>query len=129
MISMKDLVNEYVQLRNAKKEAEEKAKSFIRDSYLNRMEAIEGEILNFFNTTNQDNAKTEYGTASRVPDVSATIADATEFRRYVIGSESWELIDWRANKTAVREIVDETGAPPPGVNFTRSYKIQIRKAS
>jgi hypothetical protein len=129
MIDMEALVAEYIVLRDTKKEKTEAFKIAMQEEIQSRMDAIEGEILDFMNKTNQKNAKTAYGTASRVEDVSATIADAAEFRHYVVGSEAWEMIDWRANKTAVKEIVEATGAPPPGVNFVRNYKIQVRKAS
>ena len=56
-----------------------------------------------------------------------TIADGREFRRHVIGGEQWDLADWRANKTAVNDLVEQGEPLPPGINRSAFYKVGIRR--
>jgi hypothetical protein len=51
-----------------------------------------------------------------------------EFRRHVIGTEQWDLADWKANKTVVTELVDSDEGVPPGVNFSAMAGVGIRKS-
>jgi hypothetical protein len=62
----------------------------------------------------------------------AGLDDALAFRRHVIGSEAWDLVDWRADPVAVRGVItaeDGDGAPPPGVNYSCFVKptLMVRK--
>jgi hypothetical protein len=59
-----------------------------------------GEIFDFLVSTNQQNAKTINGTVYKIQKITYPLEDQVEFRRHVIGTESWQLLDWRANKTA-----------------------------
>jgi hypothetical protein len=131
VIDMEYLVAEYVLLRDYKKEETEKLKVYIEEHVQKRMDAIELEVLTFLRDSKQKNAKTEAGTASRVEDISVTITDAEAFRRHVIGTEQWELLDWRCNKTAINAIVksDTTFDPVEiGVKRTVDWKLNVRRA-
>jgi hypothetical protein len=59
--------------------------------------------------------------------VSVTTADGAEFRRHVIGLEAWDLIDFRPNKTAVNDLVDNGDGVPPGLNYTTIYKVNVNR--
>ena len=59
--------------------------------------------------------------------MSVTTADAREFRRHVIGTESWDLADWRPNKTIVNEMVEQGLDVPPGVNRATFLTVGIRR--
>jgi len=45
----------------------------------------------------------------------------------VIGSEAWDLLDRKANVTAVSDFIEENNAPPPGVNFSTTYVVGVRR--
>jgi hypothetical protein len=59
---------------------------------------------------------------------SVTTADGAEFRRHVIGLEAWDLADWKPNKTAIEELVENGEPLPPGVNRSTTWKIHVNKA-
>jgi hypothetical protein len=84
-------------------------------------------LLSMLNQSKQESAATTAGTAYKTRKVSATIADATAFKRHVIGTEDWDLIDWRANKTATEQFVKDNKAPPPGINYQEMFKVGVRK--
>lgn len=85
-------------------------------------------FLNHLNGSNSDSATARgVGTIYKKERKSATLADPAEFRRFIIGSELWDLVDWRANAPQVAAFLAENGAVP-GVNYTTSVDVGIRKA-
>ncbi len=92
-----------------------------------QLEQLNAVLLRYLNTTNQKAAPTNAGTAYKKVWHSATVADKEAFRRHVIGTEDWDLIDWRANKTAVVKAVEENQEPPPGINFSTGYDVGVRR--
>ena len=126
-ITPADLVAEYVALRDGKKANEELQKAWIKENFTDRMDELELLLLDFLNTSGADSIASPGGTAYKKLDTSVTVSDAAEFRRHVIGSEAWELIDWRANKTAVKDLLDAGAGLPPGVNYSSAYSVGIRR--
>jgi hypothetical protein len=122
------LVEDFIVFRDEKKRADEMYAAWLNENYTTPMNAIEAQLLDILNNLGSDAIKTKAGTAYKKLSTSVTIADATEFRRHVIGSEEWDLLDWRANKTAVNERVEEGGELPPGVNRSMFYTIGIRRS-
>jgi hypothetical protein len=72
---------------------------------------------------------TKAGTVYRKSKNSATLSDSALFRQYVINSKSWDLLDWKANAPAVAEVVEATGTPPPGVNFSTIIDVGVRRSN
>lgn len=67
------------------------------------------------------------GTAYKKSTNSASIADPVAFQRHVIGTEAWELADWKANAPAVAKYIEEHGDAPPGVNFSVRVNMGVRR--
>lgn len=123
-----DLIEEFLRLRDGKKLAEEKMKEWMHANYSARMDQIEAILMDCLNNLNADSLKTEVGTAFKRVETSVTVASPADFQRHVIGTEEWELIDFRANKTAVKSYVEEHGGElPPGVNMTQTTVISVRR--
>jgi len=78
-------------------------------------EQLRNSVIAYLQSTNQLNAKTSEGTAYLSRRVSYSLEDPDSFRRHVIGTEQWELADWKANKTAMDDLVLKKEALPPGV--------------
>jgi len=123
------LVEEFITLRDAKKRTEDASKEFIKKHYEDRMDELEATLLDMLNKAGLDSFASPAGTAYKKLSTSVTVADQREFRRHVIGSEEWDLIDWRANKTVVNDLVDKGEPLPPGVNRTGFYTVGIRRKS
>jgi hypothetical protein len=122
------LVEEYVGLRDALKIADETFSAWRQDNYGKRMDEIEAQLMGLLNSIGSDSLKTANGTAYRAVATSVTVANASEFQRYVIGGEHWGLLDLRANKTAVKDFLEENKILPPGLNMSTAYKLNIRRA-
>jgi len=127
-ITPQDLIGEYISLRDQKKAADEHYAAFIRQHYGQRMEEIELMMLDFLNTEAGSNSISgDSGTAYKKVDTSVTVADAREFREYVIANQRFELIDWRAAKTPIMENVEAGEALPPGINFSQRVSVGFRR--
>jgi hypothetical protein len=126
-IKPSEMVAQYIQLRDQKKAAEEQYNEFMRVQYGEPMEALEAKLLELLNALGIDQIACSLGTVYRKLSTSVTVADSREFRRHVIGDEAWDLLDWRANKTAVNDIVDRNEPLPPGINRTTFMTIHIRR--
>jgi hypothetical protein len=119
-------VSQYVQLRDMiaakKKQQKEELKPW--QDALDKLNSV---LLGYLNATNQNSANTDGGTVYRTPDESVSIADPEAFMRHVIGTESWELMDRKANKTAVKAYIEEYKHTPPGVNYSSSYVVGVTR--
>jgi len=91
------------------------------------LEKLGNDLQKYLLDTNQDSAATASGTAYLTTTASASIADGAAFREFVIDQALWDMLDWKANKTAVEDYAKEHNAFPPGVNFTRMQKIGVRR--
>jgi hypothetical protein len=120
-------VDQYVQIRDMIRDMEKKHEEAIKP-YKDALEQLASVLLNHLNTTGLESARTASGTVYRSERVSATIQDVSAFWDHVVGSENWDLIDKRANKTAVSEYVKYYGNAPPGVNYTVSHVVGVRRA-
>jgi hypothetical protein len=124
-LSFEEAIRRYRMVRDDIKRHDEEHENFMKDRRA-LLVWLGGDLLRMLNATGQDSAKTKDGTAYITTQVSATLADAEAFRRHVIGTESWELLDWRANKTAVKDFVSEHQEPPPGVNYSTMRVVGVR---
>jgi hypothetical protein len=122
-----DLVEEFIRLRDERQQVEKGFEEEVKKRYGDRMEVIKVTLLDLLNKLGVDSIAGRTGTAFKSMTTSVTVADAREFRRHVIGGEHWDLIDWRANKTAVNELVDSGEPVPPGINRSSFWNINVRR--
>lgn len=124
-----DVIALYVQLRDGKKQAADVYDTWEKANFGGPMEHLERWLLDKLNELGVDSLSGPdgTGTAYKKLTTSVTVADQREFRRHVIGSEHWDLIDWRANKTAVTDGVEKGEGLPPGVNFNQFFTVGIRR--
>lgn len=124
-----EMVAKYINLRDLKKAAEDKFAEFLKEHYGEPMQKLEVELLNILNQLGSDSISSPAGTVYKKESVSVTIADQREFKRHVIGDQAWDLIDWRANRTAVNTLVENEEPLPPGINRTTFWTVGIRRKS
>lgn len=75
-----------------------------------------------------DSIKTSYGTGYWSTHHTATVASREELFGYCKANDTWDLVEARASKTAVKSFIEGNGAPPPGVNFSSARVFNFRKA-
>lgn len=121
-----DLVDQYVRLRDKIKEADDAHKKKVQPAKTH-LELLNNTLLERLNNLGGESVKTASGTVYRTSKRSASIADGSVFREYVIDNAEWNLVDWRANSTAVDDYIKSNEVPPPGVNFSVHYVVGVRR--
>ncbi len=119
-------IQQYVALRDRIKEMEEafeKSKKPLADA----MEELNGLMQSFLDDSGIDSIKTRYGTCYSSVRYSASLTDAKAFMDYVISNGAFELLDRKANKTAVKAFVEENSTLPPGCNLTALRTVGVRR--
>ena len=115
-VALRDLIK--VKETEQKKELE-KAKKCLED-----LNAI---LLNHLNEIGGNSLSTDAGTVYKTEKKSAPLADPAAFMSYVVDNAAFDLLDRKANVTAVSEFIKQNGAPPPGVNFSTAYVVGVRR--
>lgn len=110
--SLEQLTNEY---NTAKKGINE------------QLSKLEAWLLEKMNAEGLESFKTAEGTAYQVKTDSTSVADWNSFIEHVIETQSWQLLEKRVSKQAVRELLDDGQGIPPGVNYFTRIDVNIRK--
>lgn len=127
MADINKRTSQYVQLRDlikAREDAHKKAMKPLKDT----LEQLNSVLLAHLNALNGNSVATDSGTVYRTEKKSASLADAQAFIDYVIANNAWDLLDRKANVTAVEDYIAAWSAPPPGVNFSSTYVVGVRRA-
>lgn len=125
-VKFEQRVGEFVQLRDKIKQLNDTHKETIKP-YVEALAGLNALLVQHLNTVGADNVGTKAGTVYRSTKDSASIADMEAFWGFVEKNDAWELIDKRANVTAVRDFIEENKGPPPGVNFTSVSVAGVRR--
>jgi hypothetical protein len=116
----------YIKLRDLKKEMEDDHDN--RVAPLNaKLEELKNQFSDQMNSLGVDSMKTTSGTVSFRSKVSAALSDASAFWNYVVTQGNFDLIDKRANVTAVKDFVEANGVPPPGVNYSVYRDVSVTR--
>lgn len=121
------MTDRVIRLRDAIKEADKKHKEKMAP-FKEKLEEYENKLLAELTKLNVNKFGGAHGTVFKSHRNSATIADGSVFRDYVIQNEAWDLVDWRANPTAVGDHITEHHVPPPGVNFATIVTVNVRRS-
>lgn len=125
-MNFEETVDKYVKLRDKRDRIrnEQKAEIAKYDAVLDQLEAA---ILKVFNETGMESFRTAAGTAYKNARTSATIADWDSFFAFVTGQEAWHMLEKRVSKTAVEAHKSETGDLPPGINWSSTLEVGVRR--
>lgn len=127
MSNLEQVVGAYVKLRDKKAELKaEQAKALA--PYDEALDKLEKQVLEELNKMGVDSVKTASGTAYKSIRSSASVADKSAFMDYVRENGAFDLLDIKANKTAVEEFISEHQDCPPGVTVRREQVVGFRRA-
>jgi hypothetical protein len=125
-VDIKKRVEQYVALRDKIKAIEADQKEHLKP-YKNMLEQLNGTLLQHLNDINTDSASTEAGSVYRTAKKSASLADAQAFMDFVVANQAFDLLDRKANVSAVEDYINDNKVPPPGVNFSTTYIVGVRR--
>jgi len=119
-------VGQYIAIRDRLKEMDEEHDKK-RAPLVELQNLLTGWMMQFLDTSGADSIKTSEGTCFHSTRYSASLADPQAFMNYVIENSSWDLLDRKANATAVKEFVAEKGFLPPGANLSAIRTVNVRR--
>lgn len=120
-------IAQYVQVRARIKEIEERHEQELA-KWKELQNGLAGIIQAHLTATGVDSVKTKGGTAYLSRRYTASLRDPGAFMKYVIEAQAFDLLDRKANATAVREFVKKQGELPPGCELSTIQTLGIRKA-
>ena len=120
-------VAQYVALRD-KIKAQNEAHKIAMEPANETLEQLNSVLLAHLNVLAVNSASTDNGTVYRTKKKRASLADGKAFMDFVIANAAYDLLDRKANVTAVEEFIKGNKAPPPGVNFSSTYVVGVKRA-
>jgi hypothetical protein len=119
-------VRQYIALRDALKAMDDAHKAN-RKGMADLIEELTGKLQHFMTTHNMESLRTSTGTCYKSTRHTASLADPEAFMKYVIDNKMYDLLDRRANSTAVKEYVEKNHHLPPGCNLTAMETLGVRR--
>lgn len=119
-------IAQYIAIRDKLKamdEAHEKKK----EPLVTIQNLLTGWMMALLDKTGSTSIKTKHGTCIASTRYTASLADPSVFMKYVIDNQKFDLLDRRANSTAVKEYVQEHSKLPPGVNMSAIRTLGVRR--
>ena len=126
MTTLATKVDQFIKLRDHKAKAK-KAFDQSMERINQAVEKLENEILAKLQEEGVKNFKTDAGTAYINTQSSATVKDRPAFEEWANSTGNTGAMDIRANKKAVRELLDE-GEEIPGVVYNERVTIGVRRS-
>ena len=121
------LIEKYLECRRSLKvltdRYEEEAKP-----YKEGMQTIESLLGDEMNRLGGQAIKTAAGTAYRSTITSFRVADREMWLDWVFSNNQRDMLTSHVAKDAVKEFTETNAKPPPGLNMTLIYKINVRSA-
>lgn len=125
------VVAEYVAARDLIREIDDKLKTCSlakkREELVQFKSQREGMMQEFLDAHRVESMRTKAGTCYKTTRSTASLEDAEGFMNFVIETNKFELLDRRANATAVKDFVKENGQLPPGCKLTTVDEVGVRR--
>lgn len=90
------------------------------------LERLGGLLDAFLLKASVETVRTKNGTFFRGTRFTATVQDPAAFMDHVIANQQWDLIERRANSTAVKDFIEKHKHPVPGVNLNSITTVSVR---
>lgn len=127
-VTVEKRVKQYIAVRDALKKMDEEHDAR-KKPLVDLQNTLTGWLQQFMEEAGAENVKTSEGTCYQSTRYTASLADPEAFMKFVRTTENYDLLDRKANVTAVKDYVAEKGGLPPGVNLSAIKTIGVRRAS
>lgn len=127
MADIQTRVAQYVKLRDMIKAKEAEQKKELKPMK-DTLEQLNSVLLAHLNGVGGNSVATDSGTVYRTEKKSASLADGQAFMDFVIANQAFDLLDRKVNVLAAEEYIKENDVPPPGVNFSSTFVVGVRRA-
>lgn len=125
-VTVDTVVKGYIKLRDMKNDLKKEQAEELKPIN-EKMTMLENWLQRDLMTRGVESQKTKEGTAFLSTTSAATVKDRDAFLTYVRENEMWDLLENRCSKTVVRDHLEDTGEVVPGVNYTETKVVRIRR--
>jgi hypothetical protein len=125
-MNAEELVKAYIAIRDKKAEIKARQAEELKP-YDTALIKLEGAMQELLDQTGVESLKTAAGTAYKTTRTSVTIADKAAFMDHIEKNHDFDLLDVRANKTAIEGYLEAHQDLPPGVNIVRMSAVNFRR--
>ena len=125
-VNVDDVVATYMKLRSQKEAIEAEVKDRV-SGIKAKMEKLEAWIKEQADSQGVTSFKTKHGTAFLTTTDYANVADWDAVLNFIRENESYDMLEKRISKIAVRGYIEANKAVPPGVNYGTKLEVNIRK--
>lgn len=126
--TLDEAINVYVATRDALNE-ERKAFNTYEAHAKAYLERIERVIADTADKMGVDSVKTKSGTAYRTVKTSYRVSNWDDYIEWLRATDNFQCLEKRAAKLAVKEVHDETGEVPPGLEYHAEVVFDVRRPS
>lgn len=124
--TMDQLVQKYIQLRDASKALKEKHAKELEPIHT-AMAALESTFLGHMNDNGMESFATAFGTPYRTVATSVSVEDWDRFFPWALSSGYQGMLTRGANKSAVEAYLNVNKELPPGLKVDRRYVCNVRR--
>lgn len=96
--------------------------------YNDMMSSIEALLLDTLMQNDAESMRTDSGTFYKSTHASVKVLNWTETLAFIKENEAWDLLEARVSKTASEALVAETKKGIPGVDISRTVRVNVRRS-
>jgi hypothetical protein len=119
---------QYIEVRDKIREISERHSEELKP-FVEIQNALTAWLTENLDKVGAKSIKTTQGTVYQSTRYSAALSDPKAFMDHVIETQNWNLLDRKANSTAVRDYVEQNKFEPPGVRLSAIRTVGVRRAS
>ena len=120
------VVRAYVALRDKKAEIKRRQQEEMAP-LTEQMNKLEAWLQRELQRQGVKNFKTDEGTAFLQTETRCSVKDWDACLQYILDNEEYALLEARVSKTAIRDILENTGELVPGVSLTEETVCSVRR--
>lgn len=126
-ITPAQLIEKFIRLRDKIHEIEETHKKQLAP-FKQAREQLEGMLLAELDKAGMESMRAEAGTVYKSTKTSVTVSDWTQAFGFIKDNGLWDLLEARVSKTAALAVIEERGAPIPGVQIAQATGLHVRRS-
>jgi type I site-specific restriction endonuclease len=116
----------FIKLRDEKKKRDDLHKESMK-KIVQAMERLEAGLIEHLNASGANSVASDAGTAYLSEHTSATVKDKEAFMQFVKDTQQWDALDIKANKTFVKEYMEDNEEVPPGVSYSSVKTVGVQR--
>lgn len=120
--------DQFIRLRDLKAQMKERHDAEMKPIN-DAMEGLKSVMAKAMDALHLDSVKTSSGTVSFSTKVNVSLADPNAFWNHCVVTGNFDMVDKKANPTAVKDYVQKNGVAPPGVNYHPFRDVSVRRKS